>query len=78
MLTPDEQTAWTAYVDEMTAKGLAVDLSPLLGTLRTLDDTANGRVLAEALGLDTMPLEDLAKRLTLQTRAIIQTGRVPE
>jgi hypothetical protein len=78
MLTPDEQTAWTAYVAEMTAKGLEVDLSPLLGALRTLDDTDKGRILAQALGVGTMPLTDLAIRLTLQTRAIIQTGRVPE
>jgi hypothetical protein len=78
MLTPTEQTAWNTYVAEMEAKGLDVDLSPLLGALRALDDTPSGQVLAATLGVGTMPLTDLAIRLTLQTRAIVQTGRVPQ
>jgi hypothetical protein len=45
--------------------------------LRHLEDAPAGHVLAAALGVGTMPLEDLARRLTLQTRTIIETGRVP-
>jgi hypothetical protein len=77
MLTPDEETAWTAYVAAMKAKGLEVDLSPLLEALRTLNDTPRGQVLAATLGVGQVPLEELAQRLTLQTRTIVQTGRVP-
>lgn len=78
MLTPDEQTAWHAYVDEMEAKGLEVDLAPLFDVLLALEDSESGRVLADALGVGQVPLEDLAQRLTLQTRAIVQTGCVPD
>jgi hypothetical protein len=77
MLTPEEQTAWEAYVAEMAQRGVEVDLSDLLDVLRRLDASAAGQVIAAALGVGTMPLTDLAQRLTLQTRAIVQTGRVP-
>ena len=77
MLTPIEQTAWDAYVAELEAKGLAVDLTPLIEALVALGDSAGGRVIAGTLGVGTMPLTDLAMRLTLQTRQIVQTGQVP-
>jgi hypothetical protein len=77
MLRPDEQAAWDAYVAEMEGKGLDVDLSPLIDALLALDDTASGQVLAETLGVSAVPVTDLAKRLTLQTRTIVETGRVP-
>jgi beta-glucosidase-like glycosyl hydrolase len=77
MLTPAEQTAWDAYVAEMAAKGLEVDLAPLIDVLWDLDTSAGGKVIADALGVGTMPIEDLAQRLTLQTRQIVQTGQVP-
>lgn len=78
MLSPEEQTAWRSYVEEMDARGLEVDLRDLLEVLRRLEDSPGGQVLAAALGVGTMPLADLAKRLTLQTRAIVETGRVPD
>ena len=77
MLTPAEQVTWKAYVDEMEAKGVAVDLSDLEGVLRRLEETPGGQVIAAALGVGTMPLTDLAMRLTLQTRQIVHTGQVP-
>lgn len=77
MLTPDEQTAWDAYVAEMAAKGVAVDLRDLLEALLALDETPTGQVMAQALGVGTVPLPELAQRLTLQTRQIVQTGVVP-
>jgi len=77
MLSPAEQVTWDAYVDEMEAKGLEVDLSDLLDVLLRLDASPGGQVIAAALGVGTMPLHDLAMRLTLQTRQIMQTGQVP-
>jgi len=78
MLTPAEQTAWDGYVAEMATRGTPVDLSDLLDVLRHLEDSPGGQVLAAALGVGTVPLTDLAMRLTLQTRAIVETGRVPQ
>lgn len=77
MLTPEEHTAWDAYVDEMAARGVEVDLNPLLDALLALDDTPEGQLMAAALGVGQVPLTDLAQRLTLQTRQIVQTGHVP-
>lgn len=77
MLTPAEQTAWEAYVTEMAARDLDVDLTELLDVFRGLEDSEPGRVIADALGVGTMPLTELAQRLTLQTRHIVQTGHVP-
>ena len=77
MLTPDEQTAWDAYVAEMAARGVEVDVSVLMDALLALDDSPQGQIIAEALGVGTVPLSDLAQRLTLQTRQIVQTGVVP-
>jgi hypothetical protein len=77
MLTPTEQATWNAYVDDMEAKGVEVDLSDLEGVLLRLEETPAGQVIAAALGVGTMPLTDLAMRLTLQTRQIVQTGQVP-
>ena len=78
MLTPDEQTAWDAYVAEMAAKGLEVDLIELMNVLISLQGSPARRIIADALGVGRVPLYDLAVRLTLQTRQIVQTGRVPE
>ena len=75
MLTPDEQTVWDAYVAEMAAKGVEVDLGALMDALLALDDTPEGQLMAAALGVGTVPLTELAQRLTLQTRQIVQTGR---
>ena len=75
MLTPAEQSAWDAYVAEMAHKGVDVDLTELMDVLLALEDSAPGRVIADALGVGTMPLTELAQRLTLQTRHIVQTGR---
>ena len=77
MLTPAEQTAWDAYVAEMDDRGVEVDLSDLIDVLLRLDDTEAGRIIADALGVGTVPITDLAQRLTLQTRQIVQTGHVP-
>ena len=77
MLSPAEQTAWEAYVAEMAARGLEVDLAPLLDALLALDETPEGRVIAQAIGVGTMPLEELAQRLTLQTKRIVETGHMP-
>jgi hypothetical protein len=77
MLTPHEETQWYDYVETMAQRGLTVDVSELVDVLRHLEDAPAGHVLAAALGVGTMPLEDLARRLTLQTRTIIETGRVP-
>jgi hypothetical protein len=52
-------------------------VSDLIDVLLRLDESAAGQVIAAALGVGTAPLTDLARRLTLQTRAIVQTGRVP-
>jgi hypothetical protein len=78
MLTPDEHAAWQAYVAELDHKGVEVDLDTLIDVLLTLDTFAEGKVIAAALGVGTRPLTELAQRLTLQTRQIVQTGRVPD
>ena len=77
MLSPAEQTAWDAYVAEMARKGVEVDLSELIEALLGLDAYEHGQVIADALGVGTVPITELAQRLTLQTRAIVETGRVP-
>ena len=77
MLTPAEQREWDAYVAELDHKGVEVDLETLIDVLLTLDTFAEGKVIAAALGVGTVPITELAQRLTLQTRAIVETGRVP-
>ena len=77
MLTPDEQTAWDAYVAEMEDKGIEVDLSPLIDVLLSLDEFSEaGRVIAATLRVGQVPITDLAQRLTLQTKHIVETGHV--
>lgn len=77
MLTPEEHTAWDAYVAEMAARGVEVDLRDLLDALVALGDTPEGQLMADALGVGTVPLTELAQRLTLQTRRVVQTGHAP-
>lgn len=78
MLTHAEEVAWDAYVADRWAQGLEVDLKPLKAALLGLQGSASGRIIADAVGVGTMPLTDLAKRLTLQFMRIITTGHVPE
>jgi hypothetical protein len=77
MLTPAEQTAWDAYVAEMAARGAEVDLTELIDVLRCLDAYEYGPRIADELQVGAVEVEDLAKRLTLQTVKIVQTGQVP-
>lgn len=77
MLTLDEAHAWNTYVAEMQDKGVTVDIRTLIETLRGLEASAPGQVIAHALGVGTMPITELAQRLTLQTKRIVETGRVP-
>ena len=77
MLSPAEQREWDAYVAELDHKGVEVDIETLIDVLLTLETFAEGKVIAAALGVGTVPITELAQRLTLQTKRIVETGRVP-